>query len=351
MRILFDFGHPADVHYFKNLIRYLNDKDHHCLIFARDKDVTTELLKDLNFDFTNKGSGGTGFFDRAEYTAHSLAILQNAINRHKPDFCVSHGSPYLAIAAKVNRLPHIMFNDTEKAAFFKQVVDWCRPDTYVPDCFLERNMTQLNRLPSYMELAYLHPDLFEPDTDKELSEQLGENYILLRYVSHSAMHDFGSIQPGDDYKQAVIDRLTPYGSVWISSETQLPEALEEYRLPLPAGKIHHVIGGAKLVMGESATMCTEAAVLGIPSIHIHKNRWGYVKELEERYGLIRHFPERGEGPKAALNAAVNILRDEHFFAENQVRRQKLLSEKKNMTKMMIRIVDEKIAGIVTKSTN
>lgn len=342
MRILFDFGHPADVHYFKHLIRYLEQSGHTCLIFARDKDVTTDLLRELNVPFINKGSGGTGFFDRAEYMAHSLALLQTAISRNRPDLCISHGSPYLAIAAKVNALPHIMFNDTEKAAFFKQVVQWCAPDTYVPDCFLERDIPQVKRLPSYMELGYLHPDLFAPDT--ELSKGLGENYTLLRYVSHSAMHDFGTKIPADDDKRAVIEKLETFGPVWISSETALPSGLEKYRIPVKSCHIHHAIAGARLVMGESATMCTEAAVLGIPSIHIHKNRWGYVKELEQRYGLIRHFSDRGEGPRAALDAAVTILQDPEGMEENRVRRQRLLSEKKNMTELMIQIVEKKMAG-------
>jgi predicted glycosyltransferase len=343
MRILFDFGHPADVHYFKHLIRYLNKSGHICLIFARDKDVTKPLLDHLDLPFINKGSGGTGFFDRAEYMIHSLVLLQSTISREKPDLCISHGSPYLAIAARLNRLPHIMFNDTEKAAFFKQVVQLCNPDAYVPDCFSDREIKGLHRLPSYMELGYLHPDLFEPDP--EVRSTLGERYTLLRFVSHSALHDVGSIETDIRFKQKIIETLEPFGPVWLSSETELPGELETYRIPLPADQIHNAIAGAGLVMGESATMCAEAAVLGVPSIHIHKNRWGYVKELESRYGLIRHFPDRGAGPESALKTAVKILSDEQYRPENQLRRKHLLSEKKNMTDLMIEIVDRKLNEI------
>jgi predicted glycosyltransferase len=161
------------------------------------------------------------------------------------------------------------------------------------------------------------------------------------------MHDFGSKTQDDDDKQAVIEELESFGPVWISSETALPANLEKYRIPLKAGHIHHAIAGARLVMGESATMCTEAAVLGVPSIHIHKNRWGYVKELEERYGLIQHFPDRDDGQKAAVEAAITILKDDRYMEENRVRRQRLLSEKKNMMDLMVKIVEKKMKDIAS----
>ena len=45
MRILFDLGHPAHVHYFKNLIKLLKKNGNQVLIVAREKDVTHSLLK------------------------------------------------------------------------------------------------------------------------------------------------------------------------------------------------------------------------------------------------------------------------------------------------------------------
>ena len=45
MKILFDLGHPAHVHYFKNLIKLLEKNGNKVLIIAREKDVTQNLLK------------------------------------------------------------------------------------------------------------------------------------------------------------------------------------------------------------------------------------------------------------------------------------------------------------------
>ena len=45
MKILFDLGHPAHVHYFKNLIKVLEKNGNQIMIIARKKDVTHNLLK------------------------------------------------------------------------------------------------------------------------------------------------------------------------------------------------------------------------------------------------------------------------------------------------------------------
>ena len=57
MKIFVDIGHPAHVHYFKNLILNLKDKGHEFLITARKKDVSQELLDNYNIPYTSRGTG------------------------------------------------------------------------------------------------------------------------------------------------------------------------------------------------------------------------------------------------------------------------------------------------------
>ena len=48
MRVLFDMGHPAHVHLFKNIIKKLTADGHEVKITARDKEVTlafTEIIR------------------------------------------------------------------------------------------------------------------------------------------------------------------------------------------------------------------------------------------------------------------------------------------------------------------
>ena len=45
----------------------------------------------------------------------------------------------------------------------------------------------------------------------------------------------------------------------------------------------------RMVIGESATMASEAACLGIPAIFISNTGRGYTTEQDKKYGLIKHY--------------------------------------------------------------
>lgn len=341
MKILFDFGHPADVHYFKYLISHLKRNGDQVQVLARDKDVTIQLLKAYEIPFVDKGKGGTGFFDRIVYTLKSLRKLRKAFRDFKPDVCISHASPYLALGAAVYKTPHIMFNDTEQAFLFNQVVKYLKPRAYSPDSFRQEKRKNLNIFDSYMELAYLHPDVFEPDDS--VKKEMGDKYILLRFVANKATHDFGHTHLDHDYKRELVYSLMDFARVWISSEDPLPKDLQPYKLGMHPKKIHDVIAGAALLIGEGATMCSEAAMLGVPAVFINQNSLGYISELDEKYGLVKHFSADIKGRRDALDHAVSIVKDPNCAESYSRRRVRMLREKKNMSEMMIQILEQTTA--------
>jgi len=65
MRILIDIGHPADVHFFKNMIRNLGKKGHEIKITARKKDVTLDLLNAYHFKYEYLGENRRGLMKKA----------------------------------------------------------------------------------------------------------------------------------------------------------------------------------------------------------------------------------------------------------------------------------------------
>ncbi len=345
MKFLFDIGHPADVHYFRNTISYLRERGHELILFARDKDVTLDLLNAYNIDYISKGKGGKGIFDRISYTARSLKLLHESISVNKPDICISHASPYLACIARLHSVPNIMFNDTEGAFLFKSVLKLWRPEVYSPDSYSEVDEKRQKLVPSYMELAYLHPELFTPD--ESIKKITGKNYILLRFVANNATHDIG--QPGisDQIKREIVDKLREHVTVWISSEDKLPKELEKYRIDVPVHKIHDVIAFAKVVIGGSGTMSSEAAMLGVPAIFISDSRLGYLNELSDKYELVFKYRNRTEERIKAIQKAIEIIQTDsssHFLEL----RDSMLLDKKNMTQIIIGILKQKARDIGKK---
>src|SRR5690606_37665377 len=86
--------------------------------------------------------------------------------------------------------------------------------------------------------------------------------------------------------------LTERGKVLISSESQLPTDLKRFAIKGPIHHIHHLLAFADLYVGESATMASEAAVLGTPAVYVADASRGYLNDLE-RFGLVTTFDSSG----------------------------------------------------------
>lgn len=183
--------------------------------------------------------------------------------------------------------------------------------------------------------------------DEHIKEKTGDRYILVRFVANKAIHDRGHIHINHQYKRKLIRALAAHATVWISSEDPLPKDLLPYKLRVRPDRIHDVIANADLVIGDGATMCSEAAMLGVPAVFINQSRLGCILELDEKYNLVHHFLPDPTGREEALNEAVMILEDPDRKTTYQARRQQMLKDKENLTDLMIEIVKKKAmeAGI------
>jgi predicted glycosyltransferase len=116
-----------------------------------------------------------------------------------------------------------------------------------------------------------------------------QRFFLLRFASLHAHHDDGRRGIDDALATQLIERLSPLGKVFITSERQLSTELEPYRIPIHPSVIHHAMAFADLYIGDSQTMAAEAAVLGTPSIRFNDfvGELSYLEELEHKYGLTK----------------------------------------------------------------
>ena len=152
---------------------------------------------------------------------------------------------------------------------------------------------QHRRYQGYKELFYLHPARFTPDPTirRELGLDDDEPFHVLRLTAFTASHDVSEAGMNRAQIDQVIERLSATGRVLISSEQELPADLRDRRIPTPAERFHHVLAAAELVVGDSQSVCSEAGVIGTPSLRF--NTWAgrhpYQVELEERWGVTKAF--------------------------------------------------------------
>ena len=285
LRILIDIVHPADVLFFLRPIRFWQERGDELLVLSRHKDVTCDLLDEFGIAHipvtsASKGLVGLG----SELLKRSFAIWRHA-RGFRPDVMVGFGGVSISHAGKLSGIPALSFYDTEEATLQARVTWPFITHVFVPESYdAPLPEGRFTRIPGIKELSYLHPDGFRPDMQKAQKAGLDpeQDNFFIRVVSWDANHDFGKQGWDASTLRSVIAQLP--GKIHLSSETPLPPDLQQYRYYGKLSQVHHLIAHCRLVVGESATMAAEAAVLGVPTIFSGDYR-GYIEELE-KFGLI-----------------------------------------------------------------
>jgi predicted glycosyltransferase len=345
MRLLIDILHPAHVHFFRNFAQEMTARGHAVRFSARDKDCATELLDHYRIPYELLSRQGTGLGLASELATRTLKLARLA-RSWRPDVMTGIMGPSIALAGRALGIPAVVFYDTE---FAKQTNWFVYPMAHsvcTPDCYQGRVRGVHRTYAGYHELAYLHPHRFTHDAARlaAFGVSRDEPYSILRFVSWQAIHDVAEKGLTGSQKRHLIDVLERHGRVLISSEAALPPELEPWRVKGPTQDIHHLLAFAQMIVGESATMSSEAAVLGVPAIFIAKTGRGYTDDQERSYGLVRHFRE------TEFDAAVEAIRE--LFARGpramgQAARQRLLEDKIDVTRWMVEYFEREFpAGVV-----
>jgi len=343
MRILVDILHPAHVHFFRNFYGEMVARGHEVCITARDKDRSVELLERFDLPYeqisAQRASGGLAV-EMAQRTGRLIKVAR----RFRPDVMTGIMGPSIAVAGKLMRVPAVVFYDTEFASQTNRFVYPLAHSVCTPDCYQRpvpgRHMTYAG----YHELAYLHPNRFVPEPERlaDFGVTRGEPYSIVRFVSWQAVHDRRETGLAEHHKRQLIQQLQQHGRILISSEAPLPPDLVPLQVKGPVEQIHHLIAHAQLIVGESATMSSEAAVLGVPAVFIATTGRGYTDDQERRYGIVRHFTDQQFAQAVEEIDALLADSPQEF---GQKARQRLLEEKIDVTGWMVDYFESTFAGV------
>ncbi|MDY7009344.1 MAG: methyltransferase domain-containing protein [Planctomycetota bacterium] len=343
MRFLFDLGHPAHFHLFKNVISALKDDGHRVLIVARQKDCLPELLT---------RSGWPHLFIRRK-RRRLVSLATEAVKVFgrvsfsglvKPVDLMVGTSIVIGPASRLTGATSVVFSEDDASVvpMFAKLA-YSAAHYIVTPRSLEHEAHGLKHLTyqGYHELAYLHPDVYRPDPGVRelLGVAPGEKYFVLRLVALTAHHDIGQKGVNPAQAQAVVQHLLPHGRVFISAEADVPDNLKQYRLTTPADRILDVMAFADMVVGDSQTMTIEAAVLGTPSLRCNTfvGRLSVLEELEHRYGLTVGI--RPENFDRVLEQIDSWLAQPGLKKQWARKRQVMLDECVNLTEWMHKLFD------------
>lgn len=341
MRVQFDVTHPAHVHLFKNAIRTLAAEGHSVAVSSRNKEVTTDLLDAYSIEHTVLSTKGTTTLELiSEWSLREIRTLR-FMRKFEPDVVISRALPSTVHAAALTGTTSVVVTDTEYswkvAKLIAPFVDyWCTSEHFSQE-FGENH----RRHKGFDELAYLHPNWFEPDGDRlrKYGVDPDETYFVLRFVSMGAHHDVGRAGLSPATKRTLVDELSKHGTVYISSERPLPPDLTEYEVPIDPEDIHHLLASARLFVGDSETMATEAALLGTPTIRVNSHA------DDEKLGVFVHLEERGlvesmADETAAHSRAIELATDPEAVEQWATRRAALVDETIDLTEYLLDIIRE-----------
>lgn len=384
-RVVVTIQHPAHVHFFRNAIAVLGERGYDVSVFARDKDVTCELLEAYGIDHEVLAGTADSPLELAKVQAVYEYRILKRVRRLEPDALLAIGEPAVAHASSFVDGHSVLFTDTEHATLQNALAFPFADLVCTPRAFRDDLGDAQYVYDGYHELAYLHPDRFTPDPTVLTELEAGPNapaavpgaatgsaseaatestseaasgaaaeadsgtatdgagddsLVVLRLVSWNAAHDFG--QHGMDGIEHLVTELERAGAtVLVSAEGDLPPAVADRRFDLPPERMHDLLAHADLFLGESATMAIESAILGTPSLYVSDLDAGVLEELETRYGLLQRRA-REAGPNAIADAARELLATDPSTWDR--RRQRLLEETVDTTAFVVDTVEQVTDG-------
>ena len=346
MRVLFDIVHPAHVHFYKHLYRRLLREGFECEVLARDKDVTLALLDAYDIPYATFGSprrslGGQAF----ELAGRDLKLLRMAL-RNRPDIVLGRNPAGMHVARTVGATGVFDSDNGTSAGIHFRMAAPAADVITTPACLTEDFGAKHRRFPGYKAHAFLHPDHFTPDADAayaalEIARE--QPFALVRLVAMDASHDHHEQGVGIATARRLVALLGERGRVFVSTEGPLPSEFEQYRIRIAPERMHDVLAFASVVVGDSGSMASEAAVLGTPNVFFGSfaGRLEYLNDLEHRYDLSRSFSQRQ--PSEMLHAVDILTADADERSRWQERRQKMLADTVDVSAWYFDLVTELVS--------
>ncbi len=316
----------------------------------RDKDCIVELAEAMKLDYVVISRAATGRLGNALELAANVRRACRLTRARRIDLWMTkYGCAN--IGAALARSRSISFNDDDVDII--PLIAWTSypfaravltPDATRMGRFARKTLSYS----SYQELLYLHPNRFAPDPSiyAELGLADRSPFAVVRLSALQSHHDTHIRGVNEELLRRVLQLAAghePPIRVFVSSEKPLAPEFEPHRFPISAFRMHHALGAAEFFVGDSQSMTTEAAVLGVPALRINSfvGRISSMNQLED-YGLSFGFlPNQEEALAERLKEILALPDRRACFAE---RRRKMLADKIDPLPWFVNVIERAVFG-------
>ena len=344
MKYLMFTNTPAQVHLYRNAARELEERGHDVLVMGRDYGCTKALLEYYDLPHVIYGKLETNKFSLAkELPKHYPRIFYETL-RFDPDLVFGMGA-YAAPAGALAGAPVVLVVDSEPDGIDHVVSRKLSHSILTPHTFTKDLGEKHYVFTGFKECAYLHPDVYEPTSD--IRAQLGvdedEKYAIVRLNAFGSHHDVGHEGFTPEKRLDLIEELSEHATVFVSDERGDMEfdELPAREFDLHPALLHDALAEADLLVADTQTMVTEAALLGTPAVRsnsfVGDDDMGNFIELEE-HDLIYNIADFEE----VMETALRLITDDDVGAEWDRKRDEYMADKVNLTELLV--------GVATSSS-
>ena len=335
-RIAIFLGHPAHFHMFKNMANILESKGYCVDFLVKRKDILEDLVKKTGHKYYVVRDNVRDKRSRIGMAFSLLSMELKVIRylkKHKPSLVIGTYAPILSSHFGV---PFIVCCEDDAnivPRFAKTSYPYASAILTPLLCNGGKWDTEIIKYDGYQKLTYLRPNRFLPN-ESVVWKYFGTNYkpyILMRFAKLNAHHDGGIQGFTDTQALEIIEKYKNRFNFFVTSERELGDKLEAYRLEINPMDIHDLMSFATLYIGDSQSMAVEAAMLGTPSIRFNDfaGKIGVLEELEQKYKLTFGIPS--SEPALLYSKIQELLALPNLQEEFLQRRQKMLSDKIDVT--------------------
>ena len=296
-KILFDIIHLCHLNFFKHAIQELHKQGHLVILTYLDRgSIKKVLAKELShFIPTKIGTYSPTTIGKIPMTLSRLHLFTAFLAKEKPDITLGVGDFVLSFASRIQGISTILFYDDYEFTINYRLSQLFSLNLFVPK-FLPKGYN-IKRYSSFKELAYLHPDMYTPDTSLLSSYDIEpKKYVFIREVAGISMNYSDLTQEG---LLPAIKHLKEKGvKVLLSLEDKSrKQYYEPYCTVLqePLEDIYSLMALARCGISSGDSMAREMALLGVPCIYtggrdMRINRplisMGGVHKIEKISGII-----------------------------------------------------------------
>lgn len=355
MNILIDIGHPAHVHLFKNIYWEFYKRGYKIFVTVKDIPAAQVLLERYKIPYFNLGSKSDSLWGKLLRQLEYDAKMFKIVKENNIDIGIGTSVTIAHISRFTKMVSIIMDDDDDDVQPMMTKLGHPFANVVLSPDALKGKRKKKNTIyyAGYHELAYLHPNRFTPDESVLFEANLKpeDTYFIMRFNAFKAHHDISARGLSLEQKLQLINLLKPFGKIFITTEREIEPELREYQFKLSPEKIHHFIYYATLFIGDSQTMTTEAAILGIPALKCNTfaGKLSVHNELENKYQLCySYLPNEFN---KMCEKIYELLKTQNLKTIWRLKRRKLLNDKIDITSFLIWFIENFPESVIKLNTN